>query len=183
MIISFICCNYISLATGVTILVYHIMARFRRKDAGIIYQFYNLVPELTAKENLILPALMDHKTIDEKRVDWILDFLGMAKKKNFYPGQLSGGQQQKIAIGRALINRPSLLLADEPTGNLDSTKRDEILTLFRYLNEHEAMTILLVTHDSTVAQAASRNIQMLDGKIFKDEVKVSTTHHRKVMGL
>lgn len=146
------------------------LAIFRRTEIGIIYQFYNLVPELTAEENLILPALMDRKKVDTKNVNEILDILGMADKRNFYPSQLSGGQQQKIAIGRALVNHPSLLLADEPSGNLDTAKRDEILELFCYLNKREAMTILLITHDSTVAQAAKRNIQMLDGRIVGDEV-------------
>ena len=148
------------------------LALFRRKEAGIVYQFYNLVPELTAEENLILPALMDRKAIDKKQVDSILEILGMTDKRNFYPGQLSGGQQQKIAIGRAMINRPSLLLADEPTGNLDSAKRDEILGLFRYLNEQEAMTIMMVTHDNVVAQVAKRNIRMMDGRIVGDEVQI-----------
>lgn len=148
------------------------LALYRRKEAGIVYQFYNLVPELTAEENLILPALMDRKAIDEKQVNKILEILGMTDKRNYYPGQLSGGQQQKIAIGRALVNRPSLLLADEPTGNLDSAKRDEILELFHYLNEHEAMTIMLITHDNIVAQAAKRNIHMMDGKIVRDEVQI-----------
>lgn len=102
---------------------------FRRREVGIVYQFYNLVPELTARENLLLPALMDGKSVDQREVKKILTILGMENKANFYPGQLSGGQQQKIAIGRALINHPKLLLADEPTGNLDSAKRDELLQL------------------------------------------------------
>lgn len=115
---------------------------FRRREVGIVYQFYNLVPELTARENLLLPALMDGKSVDQREVKKILTILGMENKANFYPGQLSGGQQQKIAIGRALINHPKLLLADEPTGNLDSAKRDELLQLLRYMNEQEEMTIL-----------------------------------------
>lgn len=129
---------------------------FRRREVGIVYQFYNLVPELTARENLLLPALMDGKSVDQREVKKILTILGMENKANFYPGQLSGGQQQKIAIGRALINHPKLLLADEPTGNLDSAKRDELLQLLRYMNEQEEMTILVVTHDSVVAQKANR---------------------------
>lgn len=148
------------------------LALYRRKEIGIVYQFYNLVPELTAEENLILPALMNQKTIDTEHVTQILKLLGMTDKRNNYPNQLSGGQQQKIAIGRALINHPSLLLADEPTGNLDSAKRDEILDLFQYLNSEEKMTILLVTHDTAVAQTAKRIIQMVDGKIIKDEVSI-----------
>ena len=145
---------------------------FRRREVGIVYQFYNLVPELTARENLLLPALMDGKSVDQREVKKILTILGMENKANFYPGQLSGGQQQKIAIGRALINHPKLLLADEPTGNLDSAKRDELLQLLRYMNEQEAMTILVVTHDSVVAQKANRVLHMMDGKIVNDEVIV-----------
>ena len=145
---------------------------FRRREVGIVYQFYNLVPELTARENLLLPALMDGKSVDQREVKKILTILGMENKANFYPGQLSGGQQQKIAIGRALINHPKLLLADEPTGNLDSAKRDELLQLLRYMNEQEEMTILVVTHDSVVAQKANRVLHMMDVKIVNDEVIV-----------
>ena len=145
---------------------------FRRREVGIVYQFYNLVLELTARENLLLPALMDGKSVDQREVKKILTILGMENKANFYPGQLSGGQQQKIAIGRALINHPKLLLADEPTGNLDSAKRDELLQLLRYMNEQEEMTILVVTHDSVVAQKANRVLHMMDGKIVNDEVIV-----------
>ena len=143
------------------------LALYRRKKAGIVYQFYNLVPELTAEENLILPALMNREAVDRMYVKEILEILGMYTKRQLYPGQLSGGQQQKIAIGRALIQHPQLLLADEPTGNLDSAKRDEILALFSYLNKQEKMTILLVTHDPAAAQAADRRICMLDGKIVQ----------------
>ena len=145
---------------------------FRRREVGIVYQFYNLVPELTARENLLLPALIDGKSVDQREVKKILTILGMENKANFYPGQLSGGQQQKIAIGRALINHPKLLLADETTGNLDSAKRDELLQLLRYMNEQEEMTILVVTHDSVVAQKANRVLHMMDGKIVNDEVIV-----------
>ena len=145
---------------------------FRRREVGIVYQFYNLVPELTARENLLLPALMDGKSVDQREVKKILTILGMENKANFYPGQLSGGQQQKIAIGRALINHPKLLLADVPTGNLDSAKRDELLQLLRYMNEQEEMTTLVVTHDSVVAQKANRVLHMMDGKIVNDEVIV-----------
>lgn len=148
------------------------LALYRRRQAGIIYQFYNLVPELTAEENLILPALMDHKKVSEKKLNDILEILGMTEKRNFYPRQLSGGQQQKIAIGRALVYHPSLLLADEPTGNLDSANRNEILKLFCYLNKQESVTILMVTHDQEAAKAADRNIHMIDGSIVRDEVRI-----------
>ena len=141
------------------------LARYRRKEVGIVYQFYNLVPELTAEENLILPVLMNREKADPAYVDEILDLLGMRDRRSFYPGKLSGGQQQKIAIGRALLYHPSLLLADEPTGNLDSEKKDEVLKLFSYLNKSEGMTILMVTHDQVAAQACSRRSCMLDGKM------------------
>lgn len=141
------------------------LALFRRKECAIVYQFYNLIPELTAEENLILPAFMNQDVPDQARVNKILDILDMQDKRNLYPRQLSGGQQQKIAIGRALFQHPALLLADEPTGSLDSAKRDEILKLFCYLNKQEGMTILLATHDPAAAQTASRRIRLLDGKI------------------
>lgn len=147
------------------------LALYRRRQTGIVYQFYNLVPELTAKENLILPALMDRRSIDVDWVDKIFGLLGMKDKQNVYPSRLSGGQQQKIAVGRALVNHPALLLADEPTGNLDSAKRDELLELFYTLNEQEGMTVVLVTHDDCIAGAAKRNIRMIDGKIVEDEVR------------
>ena len=142
---------------------------FRRSEAGIIYQFYNLIPELTAEENLMLPALMNHQKVDVSYLNEILDFLDMRSQRCLYPRQLSGGQQQKIAVGRALIYHPKLLLADEPTGNLDTRKRDEILGLFCYLNKHESMTILLVTHDPVVADTADRCIGLLNGEITKTE--------------
>lgn len=144
------------------------LALFRRRQAGIIYQSYNLVPELTARENLILPARMDRRRIKERRVDQILELLGMADRKNSYPHQLSGGQQQKIAVGRALFQHPKLLLADEPTGNLDSAKGNELLELFYRLNRQEGMTVILVTHDDRIARTAPRSIHMADGKIRKD---------------
>lgn len=149
------------------------LALFRRRQAGVVYQFYNLVPELTARENLILPALMDRRKISEKQVNHIFEILGIPDKKNFYPHQLSGGQQQKIAVGRALIHHPPLLLADEPTGNLDSAKRNDLLKLFHHLNRQEGMTIILVTHDGFVANSAKRNIRMLDGRIVKDMMNIS----------
>lgn len=147
------------------------LALYRRRQAGIVYQFYNLVPELTARENLLLPALMDGRSIPEKQIDQIFQLLGIPDKKDFYPHQLSGGQQQKIAVGRALIHHPPLLLADEPTGNLDSAKRNDLLRLFRHLNR-QGMTIILVTHDEAVARSAKRNICMLDGRIVKDTANV-----------
>ncbi len=144
------------------------LAMFRRREAGIVYQFYNLVPELTAEENLLLPAFMNRVKPDGAYVDEILKLLGMRSKRHFYPDMLSGGQQQKIAIGRALVQRPSLLLADEPTGNLDSVKRDEVLDLFSYLNKTESMTIMLVTHDDAATRVSGRKICLFDGKIASD---------------
>lgn len=141
------------------------LALYRRKQVGIVYQFYNLVPELTARENLILPALMDRRKIEAAWIDEIFKILGLQDKQDFYPSQLSGGQQQKIAVGRALVTRPPLLLADEPTGNLDSAKRDELLALFTNLNRQEKTTIILVTHDADVARSARRRIHMADGTI------------------
>lgn len=148
-----------------------VLALYRRRQVGIVYQFYNLVPELTARENLILPALMDNRRIEEGWVEEIFEILGMQDRQDAYPCQLSGGQQQKIAVGRALINRPPLLLADEPTGSLDSAKRDELLELFYDLNEQEGMTVILVTHDDFIAKTAMRNIRMMDGRIVGDEVR------------
>lgn len=141
------------------------LADYRRNSAGIVYQFYNLVPELTAEENLSLPMLLNHRKVDKERIHEILEFLGMADRHHHYPDQLSGGQQQRIAIGRAMVNRPGLILADEPTGNLDTGNRDEILDLFRSVNKKEGATIFLVTHDPAVANAAGRNIHIQDGKI------------------
>lgn len=145
------------------------LALYRRRKVGIVYQFYNLVPELTAGENLILPALMDRRRVRKAWVDQIFEILGLQDKRDCYPSQLSGGQQQKIALGRALVTRPPLLLADEPTGNLDSAKRDELLELLADLNRQEKMTVLLVTHDLEVARSARRKISMADGKIVMDE--------------
>lgn len=147
-------------------------AAFRRNQAGIVYQFYNLVPELTVEENIALPCILNRQRADPGRLGEILDFLGLQTKRTCFPEQLSGGQQQKTAIGRAMMNRPVLLLADEPTGNLDSAMRDEILELFQRLNEKEKMTVILVTHDAAVAEAAGRTIRMFDGKIVGDEVRL-----------
>lgn len=144
------------------------LARHRRRQAGIVYQFYNLVPELTALENLTLQARMDGKRVDEAWVDEVLGILGMQEKQNAYPHELSGGQQQKIALGRALVSRPWLLLADEPTGNLDCAKRDEVITLIKRLNQKEGMTVILVTHDPFVAGMAERRLRMLDGRLIED---------------
>lgn len=146
------------------------LAAYRRDTVGIVYQFYNLVPELTVRENLMLPALLGGGSPSDHRCDALLDHLGLLSRKNAYPHELSGGQQQKIAIGRAVINEPKILLADEPTGNLDSANRDEILCLLKMLNEIQKLTILVVTHDPAVAREARRNIHLLDGRLIRDEV-------------
>lgn len=155
------------------------LARYRRRRAGIVYQFYNLVPELTARENLVLPARMDGCAPDGAWVDEVLGILGMREKQNAYPRELSGGQQQKIAVGRALVNRPVFLLADEPTGNLDCAKRDEVLALIQRLNEREGMTVILVTHDPSVVGMARRRLRMSDGRIVEDTAGRTATEKVK----
>ena len=145
------------------------LTQYRRKHLGYVFQMYNLIANLNVKENIEVGAYLSDDSLD---IDDLLHTLGLYEHRYKLPNQLSGGQQQKIAIGRALINHPKLLLADEPTGNLDSAKRDELLQLLRYMNEQEEMTILVVTHDSVVAQKANRVLHMMDGKIVNDEVIV-----------
>ena len=143
---------------------------FRRKYVGIIYQFYNLIPVLNVKENILLPALFDGRNISDIRLNNLLKVLGLDKKINVYPNDLSGGQQQRVAIGRALINRPKILLADEPTGNLDSRNSKSIMRLLEFYNKKYKQTIIMVTHDMSLAKRASRIITMSDGKIIKDKI-------------
>ncbi len=142
---------------------------FRRKYIGIIYQFYNLVPALTVKENILLPALFDGRNISNKKLNDLIKNLGLINKIHLFPNDLSGGQQQRTAIGRALINRPKLLLADEPTGNLDSRNSRSIMKLLEFYNRKYKQTIIIVTHDMSLAKRASRIITMADGKIIKDK--------------
>lgn len=142
---------------------------FRRKYIGIIYQFYNLVPALTVKENILLPALFDGRNISNKKLNDLIKNLGLINKIHLFPNDLSGGQQQRTAIGRALINRPKLLLADEPTGNLDSRNSRSIMKLLEFYNRKYKQTIIMVTHDMSLAKRASRIITMADGKIIKDK--------------
>ena len=146
------------------------LAIFRRRNLGIIYQFYNLIPTLTAKENIVLPWKLDGRRADEDRLNEILKVLGLDSRENHLPGQLSGGQQQRVSIGRALINEPAFILADEPTGNLDSKTSGEIMDVLNMANQKYNQTILLVTHDEKVALMADRIITIDDGKIVKDEV-------------
>ncbi len=145
------------------------MTIFRRQNIGIVYQFYNLIPTLKAEDNIILPVLLDGKKVDKEKVEEIIQLLKLENRKNAMPSQLSGGEQQRVSIGRALINNPSILLADEPTGNLDSNASKEIVDIFKYYNKTYKQTILLVTHDEKIALQADRIIKLKDGKIIQDE--------------
>lgn len=146
------------------------LAIFRRRQVGLIYQFYNLIPVLNVRENMSLPVLMDGRTINEKRMEELLELLKLKNRESHLPNQLSGGQQQRVSIGRALLNAPSLLLADEPTGNLDSENSREIMKLLRYSNEVYHQTIIVITHDENIALQADRILALEDGHIVKDEV-------------
>ena len=141
---------------------------FRRREIGQIYQFYNLIPVLDVKENISLPVLLDHKKVDQEELQKLLEILGLEKRADHLPNELSGGQQQRVAIGRALISQPQLILADEPTGNLDQKNSLEIINLFKELNEVYKQTILLITHDEKIAGNSSRTIRIEDGKILED---------------
>ena len=146
------------------------LAIFRRRNLGIIYQFYNLIPTLSAEENIALPWKLDGRKENKKRLAEILQLLGLEKRAKHLPGQMSGGQQQRVPIGRALINEPAFILADEPTGNLDSQTGMEIMDILKHANQKYKQTILLVTHDEKIALQAGRIITIGDGKIVKDEV-------------
>ena len=144
------------------------LAIFRRRNIGIIYQFYNLLPILNVKENIMLPSQLDNKKIDEKELKELIQTLGLEGRTTHLPNQLSGGQQQRVAIGRALVNHPALILADEPTGNLDTKSSEEIIELIKMSNKKYHQTILLVTHDEKIAKQADRVITIQDGKISSD---------------
>ncbi len=144
------------------------LAVFRRRNIGIIYQFYNLIPVLNVRENITLPADLDKRKIDEQYLTELIDTLGLKERVGHLPNQLSGGQQQRVAIGRALFMRPALILADEPTGNLDSKASEEIVRLLRKANEQYGQTIIMVTHDMKIAEYATRIIEFNDGKITAD---------------
>lgn len=146
------------------------LAIFRRRQVGLIYQFYNLIPVLNVRENMTLPVLMDGRKVNEKRVQELLELLKLRDREKHLPNQLSGGQQQRVSIGRALLNAPALLLADEPTGNLDSENSREIMELLRYSNKTYHQTVIVITHDENIALQADRIIALEDGKIVKDEV-------------
>lgn len=145
------------------------LAIFRRREVGLIYQFYNLIPVLNVKENMTLPILLDGKKVDEKYLEELLDTLELKNRVNHLPNELSGGQQQRVSIGRALMNRPLLLLADEPTGNLDSKASHDIIELLKISNKKYKQTIIMITHDQNLALKADRIITIEDGKIIRDE--------------
>ena len=145
------------------------LAIFRRRQIGLIYQFYNLIPVLNVAENITLPTKLDGRDVYEKRLDELLKTLGLEKRKYNLPNQLSGGQQQRVSIGRAIINEPALMLADEPTGNLDSKASEEIISLLKLSNKKYNQTVIVITHDEKIALEADRIITIDDGKIIKDE--------------
>ena len=146
----------------------NVLAIFRRNEMGLIYQFYNLIPVLNVKENITLPLQLAHQKVDQKRFNTLIEQLGLSNRLNHLPNQLSGGQQQRVSIARALINQPSLVLADEPTGNLDSKNSDEIIRLLKEANEKYHQTIIIITHDNNIAKLANRVITIKDGKIISD---------------
>ena len=145
------------------------LAIFRRRQVGLIYQFYNLIPVLNVVENLTLPVLMDNREVNEERLNELLHTLGLERRKNALPNQLSGGQQQRVSIGRALMNAPAVVLADEPTGNLDSKNSQEIVELLKYSNRKYHQTLIVITHDESIALQADRILAIDDGRIIRDE--------------
>ena len=148
------------------------LAIFRRRQIGLIYQFYNLIPILTVEENLTLPLRLDGRKPDRRQIDYLVKTLGLEKRLDHLPNQLSGGQQQRVSIGRALVNNPALMLADEPTGNLDSENSKEIVALLRKFNKEQNQTVIIITHDERIALAADRIIEIEDGRIKRDEVRM-----------
>lgn len=145
------------------------LAIFRRRQVGLIYQFYNLIPILNVEENITLPCNLDGKEVDKKRLEELLNTLKLENRKKHLPNQLSGGQQQRVSIGRAIINNPAIMLADEPTGNLDSKASEEIISLLKLSNKKYNQTVIVITHDEKIALEADRVITIDDGKIIKDE--------------
>ena len=146
------------------------LAIFRRREVGLIYQFYNLIPILTVEENMTLPVLLDNKQVNQEKLDELLRILDLKSREKHLPRELSGGQQQRVSIGRALMNAPSLVLADEPTGNLDSKNSKEIIDLLKLTQKRYKQTLIVITHDERIAMQADRIIVIEDGKIKKDEV-------------
>lgn len=145
------------------------LAIFRRRQVGLIYQFYNLIPVLNVVENMTLPVLMDGRTVNRQRLDELLDVLGLRGREKHLPNQLSGGQQQRVSIGRALMNAPAVVLADEPTGNLDSKNSQEIVELLKLSNRKYGQTLVIITHDENIALQAHRIIAIEDGRITRDQ--------------
>lgn len=148
------------------------LAIFRRRQVGLIYQFHNLIPTLNVVENITLPILMDKRKVNKERLDDLLNLLGLKERKTHLPNQLSGGQQQRVAIGRALMNAPAVMLADEPTGSLDSRNGHEIIRLLKESHEKYHQTLIIVTHDENIALQAERIISVADGKVVRDERQV-----------
>ena len=145
------------------------LAVFRRREVGLVYQFYNLIPVLNVVENMTLPVALDGRPVNEERLHALIAALGLEKREAHLPNQLSGGQQQRVAIGRALMNAPAVVLADEPTGNLDSKNSREIMSLLRASNKEAGQTLVVITHDEDIALAADRIISIEDGRIARDE--------------
>lgn len=145
------------------------LAIFRRRQVGLIYQFHNLIPTLNVVENITLPILMDKRKVNEERLNDLMDLLGLKDRKTHLPNQLSGGQQQRVSIGRALMNAPAVMLADEPTGSLDSRNGHEIINLLKLSNKKYRQTLIIVTHDENIALQADRIICISDGKVTRDE--------------
>ena len=146
------------------------LAIFRRRQVGLIYQFYNLIPVLNVTQNMTLPVLMDGREVNGQRLEELLTLLSLKGREGHLPNQLSGGQQQRVSIGRALMNAPAVVLADEPTGNLDSKNSQEIVELLKYSNEKYKQTLIVITHDESIALQANRILSIEDGKITRDEV-------------
>ena len=145
------------------------LAIYRRRQVGLIYQFYNLIPVLNVEENIVLPLKLDGQKINQERVNELIGVLGLTDRRKHLPKQLSGGQQQRVSIGRAMINAPALVVADEPTGNLDHQNGREIIELLKYSNKKYDQTLIVVTHDEELALQADRIIRLQDGKILSDE--------------
>ena len=143
---------------------------FRRREIGQIYQFYNLIPVLNVEENISLPVLLDNQIVDKEYLKQLVQILGLNERINHLPNELSGGQQQRVAIGRALIGKPKIILADEPTGNLDQKNSKEIINLFKILNEKYGQTIILITHDENIAKSSKRTVVIEDGRIVEDKI-------------
>ena len=148
------------------------LAIFRRRQVGLIYQFHNLIPTLTVVENITLPVLMDRQRVNRQRLEELLELLGLTERRNHLPNQLSGGQQQRVAIGRALMNAPQVMLADEPTGSLDSRNGHEIIRLLKESHRQYGQTLIIVTHDENIALQADRIICISDGQVVRDERQV-----------